>query len=141
MQRLRRRADAADRRIVCLSAILPDGEPLDDLTAWMRSDAPGEPVKSTLRPTRQRFGSVVWQGRNARLGFDLNDNGPFVGRFVQQAPPRGRDRLPYPRDTKELTLFAAWKFAAQGTRRRRSTATITFGLMCRSSAKHGNVTA
>ena len=82
----------------------------------MRNDAPGEPVKSTWRPTRQRFGSVVWQGRNARLGFDLNDNGPFVGRFVQQAAPLGRDRLSHPRDTKELTLFAAWKFAAQGKR-------------------------
>ncbi len=116
VQRLLRRADAGDRRIVCLSAILPEGEALDDLTAWMRSDAPGEPVKSVWRPTRQRFGSVVWQGRSARLGFDLNDNGPFVGRFIQQAAPRGQDQRPYPRETKDLTLFAAWQFAAQGKR-------------------------
>ena len=116
VQRLLRRPDAADRRIVCLSAILPDGEALEDLTAWMRSDKPGEPVKSAWRPTRQRFGSLVWRGRHARLGFDLNDNGPFVARFIQEAAPRGQDQLPYPRETKDLALFAAWKFAAQGKR-------------------------
>lgn len=116
VQRLLRRTDAPDRRIVCLSAILPDGEALDDLTAWMRSDAPGEPVKSIWRPTRQRFGSIVWRGRSARLGFDLSDNGPFVGRFIQEAAPRGRDQQPYPREVKDLTLFAAWQFAAQGKR-------------------------
>jgi hypothetical protein len=116
VQRLLRRADAGDRRIVCLSAILPDGEALDDLTAWMRSDTPGEPVKSVWRPTRQRFGSIVWQGRSARLGFDLNDNGPFVARFIQEAAPRGQDQNTYPREVKDLTLFAAWQFAAQGKR-------------------------
>ncbi|AMS45550.1 DEAD/DEAH box helicase [Aminobacter aminovorans] len=116
VQRLLRRADAGDRRIVCLSAILPDGEALDDLTAWMRSDVPGEPVKSIWRPTRQLFGSVIWQGRSARLGFNLRDNGPFVGRFIQEAAPRGQDQRSYPREVKDLTLFAAWQFAAQGKR-------------------------
>ncbi|WP_139101197.1 hypothetical protein, partial [Acinetobacter baumannii] len=50
VQRLLRRADAADRRIVCLSAILPSGDELDDLTAWLRSDEPGEPVRSDWLP-------------------------------------------------------------------------------------------
>jgi hypothetical protein len=35
VQRLLRRADAAERRIICLSAILPSGDELDDLTAWI----------------------------------------------------------------------------------------------------------
>src|SRR5262249_2306600 len=56
VQRLLRRADAATRRIVCLSAILPEGKQLEDLTAWIRSDQPGGPVLSDWRPTRQRFG-------------------------------------------------------------------------------------
>ncbi len=116
VQRLLRRPDAHGRRIVCLSAILPEGEALNDLTAWMRSDAPGDPVKSTWRPTRQRFGSIVWQGRSARLNFDHRDGGPYVARFVESVPPRGRERKPYPRDTRDLTLFAAWRFAAQGKR-------------------------
>ena len=116
VQRLLRRADAADRRIVCLSAILPEGEALNDLTAWIRSDAPGEPVKSTWRPTRQRFGSLIWQGQSGRLGFDLDRQGPFVARFIERLAPRGRESLPYPRDAKDMSLLAAWKFAAQGKR-------------------------
>ncbi len=116
VQRLLRRSDASDRRIVCLSAILPDGDALEDLTAWMRSDAPGEPVRSKWRPTRQRFGSVVWQGNAARLSFDLTANGPFIAKFVESMSPRGRDRKSYPRETKDLTLFAAWRFAAQNKR-------------------------
>ena len=40
VQRLLRRSDAADRRIVCLSAILPSGDKLDDLTSWIRATNP-----------------------------------------------------------------------------------------------------
>lgn len=116
VQRLLRRADAAERRIVCLSAILPDGEQLDDLTAWIRSDAPGDPVRSIWRPTRQRFGMIRWQGKGAKLSFDLDDDGPYLTRFIDEAPPRGRDRKARPTDNKELTLFSAWEFAEQGKR-------------------------
>ncbi|MGE0852985.1 MAG: DEAD/DEAH box helicase [Hyphomicrobiaceae bacterium] len=116
VQRLLRRADAESRRIVCLSAVLPAGEELDDLTAWIRNDVPGQPIKSEWRPTRQRFGTLLWQGNSAKLNFDLKDNGPFLARFVEEVKPRGRQKLPYPRETKDLTLFAAWKFAAQGKR-------------------------
>ena len=116
VQRLLRRADAAQRRIVCLSAILPDGEQLDDLTAWMRSDADGTPVKSDWRPTRQRFGTLAWTGETGRLTFDLEDDGPYIQRFIErQAPIRPR-RTPFPKDNSELTLAAAWKFASEGKR-------------------------
>ena len=116
VQKLLRRTDADTRRIVCLSAILPDGEQLNDLTAWIRSDVDGEPVRSSWRPTRQRFGTLVWQGDAARLNYDLEQQGPFLARFVEQVPPRGQERKPYPRATKDLTLFAAWNFAQQGKR-------------------------
>ena len=116
VQRLLKRADAGGRRIVCLSAILPGGEELDDLTAWIRSDAPGAPVRSEWRPPRQRFGALRWQGGAARLSFDLNQNGPFVDRFVELMPARGKEKKPYPRKVSHLALFAAWKFAAQGKR-------------------------
>ena len=116
VQRLLRRADADSRRIVCLSAILPDGEQLNDLTAWIRSDVKGEPVKSPWRPTRQRFGTLTWRGTSAKLNFDLNDEGPFVARFVEQVPARGRQKKPFPQDTRSLTLAAAWNFAAEGKR-------------------------
>ena len=116
VQRLLRRSDAKSRRIVCLSAILPSGEELDDLTAWIRSDEPGAPVLSDWRPTRQRFGTLTWRGQDALLRLDLNRNGPFIDKFVVQRPARGKEKLPYPRKTSHLTLFAAWEFAGQGKR-------------------------
>jgi hypothetical protein len=116
VQRLLRRADASTRRIVCLSAILPEGAPLDDLTAWIRNDAPGGPVKSIWRPTRQRFGSVVWRGKSARLNFDLNEDGAFVARFLDEVAAKKPEKVPYPRKVQDLSLFAAWEFARQGKR-------------------------
>ena len=116
VQRLLRRQDADERRIVCLSAILPDGEQLDDLTAWVRSDADGEPIKSGWRPTRQRFGTLAWGGQGARLTFDLDDDGPFIQNFVAEQPPIAPRRTPFPRDNPELTIAAAWQFAGEGKR-------------------------
>ncbi|WP_329006969.1 DEAD/DEAH box helicase [Pseudomonas aeruginosa] len=116
VQRLLRRADAADRRIVCLSAILPSGDELDDLTAWIRSDEPGGPVRSDWRPTRQRFGALTWRRQDALLRLDLDDDGPFLDKFVVEKPALGREKKPYPRKNSHLALFAAWEFASQGKR-------------------------
>ncbi|MCQ0972030.1 DEAD/DEAH box helicase [Paracoccus sp. TK19116] len=116
VQRLLRRGDAADRRIVCLSAILPSGDELDDLTAWIRSDEPGEPVRSDWRPTRQRFGALTWRGKDALLRLDLDENGPFLDKFVKEKPALGKEKNPYPRKNSHLALFAAWEFAGQGKR-------------------------
>ena len=116
VQRLLLRADADQRRIVCLSAILPEGEQLDDLTAWIRNDAEGRPIKAEWRPTRQRFGTLAWAGDAARLTFGLNDDGPFIRRFVERQsaiPPRQK---PFPCNNAELTLAAAWKFAEENKR-------------------------
>lgn len=116
VQRLLRRADGGERRIVCLSAILPSGDELEDLTAWIRSDKPGEPVRSDWRPTRQRFGALTWQGKDALLRLDLDEAGPYLNKFVVEKAPLGREKKPYPRKNADLTLFAAWEFASQGKR-------------------------
>lgn len=116
VQRLLRRTDADARRLVCLSAILPTGEELNDLTAWIRSDSAGGPIRSNWRPTRQRYGSLIWYGDAARLNYDLDAKGPFVARFIEQVAPKGREKNPYPRDKKDLTIFAAWQFANEGKR-------------------------
>lgn len=116
VQRLLRRADKGERRIVCLSAILPSGDELDDLTAWIRSDEPGEPVRSDWRPTRQRFGALTWRGKDSMLRLDLDDDGPFLDKFVAEKAALGRENKPYPRKNSHLTLFAAWEFASQGKR-------------------------
>jgi hypothetical protein len=116
VQRLLRRADAGERRIVCLSAILPSGDELDDLTAWIRSDEPGEPVRSDWRPTRQRFGALTWRGKDALLRLDLDEAGPFLDKFVVEKAALGKEKKPYPRKNSHLALFAAWEFASQGKR-------------------------
>lgn len=116
VQRLLRRQDADARRIVCLSAVLPSGEELDDLTAWIRSGEPGRAVCSDWRPTRQRFGALIWNGRDAQLNYDLLDGGPFIPQFVSMMAPRGRDPKPFPRGVRDLSLQAAWKFAQQHKR-------------------------
>lgn len=116
VQRLLHRSDANNRRIICLSAILPSGEQLDDLTAWIRNDVEGEPIQSSWRPTRQRFGTLMWHATAAKLNYDLKNDGPFLARFLEQVPPLGRQQRPLPRDARDLTLFAAWKFAARGKR-------------------------
>jgi len=116
VQRLLRRADAGDRRMVCLSAILPSGDELDDLTAWIRSDEEGEPIRSNWRPTRQRFGALTWRGKDALLRLDFDVRGPFLDKFVVEKPALGREKNPYPRKNSHLALFAAWEFANQGKR-------------------------
>ena len=114
VQRLLLRSDAAERRIVCLSAILPSGDELNDLTAWIRADVPGDAVRSDWRPTRQRYGTLAWNGTDARLTLDLDTGVPFLDRFVLAKRPIGQETTPRPRDNRELALFAAWRFAAQG---------------------------
>ncbi|MBC3468634.1 DEAD/DEAH box helicase [Pseudomonas sp. RW10S2] len=120
IQRLLRRADAHERRIVCLSAILPDGEQLDDFAGWLRRDHPGGLIKNDWRPTRLRFGEVVWTSPNARLNLRVGEERPWVQRFLTgEAPPtwvppkRRRARL-FPDDQRELCLATAWRLVEDG---------------------------
>ena len=120
IQRLLRREDAHERRIVCLSAILPDGDQMDDFAAWLRRDQPGSLIKNDWRPTRLRYGEVVWRSPVARLNLRVGDERPWVQRFiVGSAPPdfvppkRKRDRL-FPRDQRELCLATAWRLVQEG---------------------------
>lgn len=116
VQRLLRRSDAADRRIVCLSALFPTPAEMQDLTAWLRQDDPGDPIHSTWRPTRQRFGVLRWTGDAARLDVRVEQESPYVERFVEAfAPPADSRRTKaFPATKNELTLAAAWQFVAQG---------------------------
>ncbi|WP_281856991.1 DEAD/DEAH box helicase [Litoreibacter halocynthiae] len=116
VQRLLRRADCDDRRIVCLSAILPEGEQLDDMTKWIRSDSPGDAVRSDWRPTNQRFGTLEWRNSRGALRYDLEEDGPFVSQFLSEMPASGGDHNPRPRDMKDLSLMSAWRFAAEDKR-------------------------
>lgn len=120
IQRLLRRPDAQERRIVCLSAILPDGDQLDDFAAWLRRDHPGGLIKNDWRPTRLRFGEVVWTSPTARLNLRVGDERPWVQRFLTGAappnwiPPKRRRTRLFPDDQRELCLATAWRLVDDG---------------------------
>lgn len=112
IQRLLRRSDAAGRRVVCLSAILPDGKQLEDFTAWLTGDQPGGLVKKDWRPTRLRYGEVAWKGNHARLDISIGDEQPWIENFVTQSLPKGRLTRFYPFDQRELCIATAWALVA-----------------------------
>lgn len=115
IQRLLKRNDAADRRIVCLSAILPDGDQLNDFAAWLRRDQPGGLVKNEWRPTRLRYGEVIWNGNTARLNLRVGNERPFVPRFLTgSVPPVGKRKAVFPRDLGELCVATAWRLVQDG---------------------------
>jgi len=120
IQRLLRRPDAERRRIVCLSAILPDGDQLDDFSQWLRRDQPGDVIKHDWRPTRLRFGEVVWASPMARLNLRVGDERPWVQRFIvgeappTWVPPKRRRTTLFPKDQRELCLATAWRLVDDG---------------------------
>ena len=115
IQRLLKRDDANQRRIVCLSAILPDGDQFDDFVGWLRQDKEGGAIQSDWRPTDLRFGEIVWQGNTGRINFTIGEERPFIPGFLQPSVPPlpnpGLRRTAFPKDTQELTLAAAWRLS------------------------------
>jgi superfamily II DNA/RNA helicase len=114
IQRLLRRPDAHERRIVCLSAILPDGDQLDDFAGWLRRDHPGGVIKHDWRPTRLRFGEIVWTSPSARLNLRVGAERPWVQRFLTGVLPQGRRTRLFPGDQRELCLATAWRLIEDG---------------------------
>ncbi|MBG6148115.1 superfamily II DNA/RNA helicase [Labrenzia sp. EL_142] len=115
VQRLLRRQDADQRRIVCLSAILPDGDQLEDFSAWLRRDQAGGPIKHDWRPTLLRFGEVIWKSPTARLNLRVGEEKPYVPHFLTGAAPPSfvppkmlRTRL-FPDNQQELSIAIAWR--------------------------------
>ena len=120
IQRLLRRQDANQRRIVCLSAILPDGDQLEDFAAWLRRDRPGGAIKNEWRSTRLRFGEVNWNSPTGRLDLRVGEERPFVPVFLTGAAPplfvapkKLRTEL-FPKNQQELSLATAWRLAEDG---------------------------
>lgn len=121
IQRLLRRSDADGRRIVCLSAILPDGNQLDDFANWLRRDKPGGVVRNDWRPTSLRFGEVIWSGAAARLNLSVGDERPWVSRFLVSVEPpvvklwrkKQRKKI-FPGTSNELCLATAWRLVEDG---------------------------
>ena len=115
VQRLLKREDADKRRIVCLSAILPDGEQFDDFVNWLRRDKEGGPVTCDWRPTRVRYGQIMWHNDLARLELTVGEESPFVPSFfAARQATKGTRKKPFPNDQKELVLATAWRLLEDG---------------------------
>jgi hypothetical protein len=72
-------------------------------------------IKHDWRPTRLRFGEVVWSSPTGRLNLRVGDERPWVQRFLTGAAPpnwvtpkRRRTRL-FPCGQRELCLATAWR--------------------------------
>lgn len=116
IQRLLRRGDASNRRIVCLSAMFNPEDPyFKDFGDWLRSDAPGDPVNVQWRPTRQRLATLAWSaGSKAGMLSFLDAEKPFVPRFVEQSPPKKQRKKSFPINEVEFCICAANAFARDG---------------------------
>ena len=115
VQRLLRRQDAQDRRIVCLSAIFSPGPSFDAFTDWIRSGQPGAAIRSVWKPTRQRRGELVWGDSAARLEYFVETENVFVPKFLESAPPIwNRRRSSFPNDKNEMIVATVAKFAREG---------------------------
>jgi superfamily II DNA/RNA helicase len=116
IQRLLRREDADERRIVCLSAMFnPDDDLFKDFGQWLRSDAPGDFVHVQWRPTRQRFATLDWRaGSNTGILSFLDEEKPYVPRFVESTEAKKPRRNPFPQNDKEFCICAANAFARDG---------------------------
>lgn len=110
IQRLLKRPDADQRRIVCLSAILPRDEKLNDFCGWITDNGNAGLIQNNWRPTRLQFGEVAWSNDHARLDFSTGKEHSFVPRFLTATlPPRGKRKKLFPNSQKELCLATAWK--------------------------------
>ena len=114
INRLLKRQDATDRRIICLSAVLPSGEELEDYSNWVCMSNSSSPIHQEWRPTRQRFGNLIWNQISARLSIDIEGQELFFQNFISKVKPRNKHRSERPTTRNELVFFTAWKFANAG---------------------------
>ena len=115
VQKLLRRSDAHDRRIVCLSAMFNATDPyFDDFTRWLRSDEPGAPVQVSWRPTRQRLATLDWAASSESARLNFREEEAFVPNFVKIRAAKGRRRKSFPSDEAEFHVATVDAFAGDG---------------------------
>ena len=116
IQRMLRRSDASQRRIVCLSAVLPEGDQLEDFSSWLCRDDSREPIKNDWRPTLLRFGEVEWTSESATLYLRVDGEIPWVHRYLKKLDPPNdvRRTNSYPNDQRELCIATAWRLNEDG---------------------------
>lgn len=115
VQKLLRRGDAQQRRIVCLSAMFNAEDPyFEDFTKWLRSDEPGAPVQVSWRPTRQRIATLDWAASSESARLSFREEEAFVPNFVKIRAAKGRRRKKFPDDEAEFHVATVDAFAGDG---------------------------
>ena len=115
IQRLLKRDDANQRRIVCLSAVLPRGEELDDFVGWLTNDRTDGLIETDWQPTNTRYGEILWRGDHGRLDIEVGEEKAFVEKFiVSHSPSQGRRQNSFPNNQRELCLATAWRLVEDG---------------------------
>ena len=115
VQKLLRRTDANQRRIVCLSAMFNAEDPyFEDFTNWLRSDEPGQPVQVSWRPTRRRLATLDWAASKESAQLNFREEEAFVPNFVKVRAPKGRRRKPFPSEEAEFHVATVDAFAGDG---------------------------
>ena len=116
VQLLLRRSDAEKRRIVCLSAVLPDNDDGADFVGWLAGDDGDDGlVRMDWRPTRLTYGVLRWRGNRARVEYTVDTERPFVPSYFRSfRPPVGKRRREFPCDQREFCLATAWKLLDDG---------------------------
>ena len=115
VQKLLRRTDAQQRRIVCLSAMFNAQDPyFEDFTKWLRSDEPGAPVQVSWRPTRQRLATLDWSASSESARLTFREEEAFVPNFVKVRAAKGLRRNAFPNDEAEFHVATVDAFAGDG---------------------------
>jgi superfamily II DNA/RNA helicase len=114
VQRLLRRADSEKRRIICLSAVFPSGDDLNDFVAWITNDDPDGLHHEQWRPTEQQFGRVQWQQDHARLTITIGSGQSFIPRFIEAKTPTAPRKKLFPANNFELIVTTAWRLVEEG---------------------------
>jgi hypothetical protein len=115
VQKLLRRSDAHQRRIVCLSAMFNAQDPyFEDFTKWLRSDDPGAPVQVSWRPTRQRLATLDWSSTSESARLTFREEEAFVPNFVKVRAAKGQRTNGFPQDENEFHVATVDAFAGDG---------------------------
>jgi hypothetical protein len=100
IQRLVRRTDAPARRIVCLSAMLPDDEAAHDFGEWLSGGTSIHREINPWRPTRRVVGQVNWSEDHKRGDYTATSDGErtwlygFVSSQTKIGPRGGKKHFP-----------------------------------------------
>jgi len=114
VQRMVKRDDASERRIVCLSAIFDSGDAFDDFVSWISRGDPQAAIRSDWRPTRQRAAVCIWENTSAKLQFYVEDEEPFVPKYLIQRKVKRRRTRQLPDNKNELVVALSEKLVEEG---------------------------